>query len=84
MKYGWRPPTAHRAEIGQTTGAGCRKSCMPPVTTSMKGIFEVCNSLVFLFLGGFLIAKALERWGLHRLIADIIIRIVCIAHICVC
>lgn len=32
------------------------------------------HPLIFLFLGGFLIAKALERWGLHRRIAAKIIR----------
>jgi sodium-dependent dicarboxylate transporter 2/3/5 len=32
------------------------------------------HPLVFLFLGGFVIAKALEHWSLHRLIAGAIIR----------
>ncbi|MEB7505502.1 DASS family sodium-coupled anion symporter [Arthrobacter koreensis] len=33
------------------------------------------NNIIFLFLGGFLLAAALEKWGLHRRLAIGIIRI---------
>jgi sodium-dependent dicarboxylate transporter 2/3/5 len=34
------------------------------------------SSLIFLFLGGFVIALAMERWGLHRRVALNVIRLV--------
>ena len=34
------------------------------------------NSTIFLFLGGFMIALAMQRWGLHRRIALVIIRLI--------
>jgi len=50
-----------------------------PVLGLMSGK-EVCphyiNSYIFLFMGGFIIALALERWNLHRRIALYVIRIV--------
>ena len=43
-----------------------------PVTGAMEpqaAATPYANRLIFLFLGGFLVAVAIERWGLHRRIA---------------
>ncbi len=43
-----------------------------PVTGAMEpqaAASPYANRLIFLFLGGFLVAVAIERWGLHRRIA---------------
>lgn len=39
------------------------------VRTADQAAAPYANSAVFLFLGGFLVASAVERWGLHRRIA---------------
>jgi sodium-dependent dicarboxylate transporter 2/3/5 len=45
--------------------------------TSMKGAAApYAHELIFLFMGGFLIALAMERWGLHRRIALTCLRLV--------
>jgi solute carrier family 13 (sodium-dependent dicarboxylate transporter), member 2/3/5 len=54
---------------------------LPMLLFPLLGILEgktiapvYVNSTIFLFLGGFMIALTMERWGLHRRIALIIIR----------
>lgn len=50
-----------------------------PILGVMKGsqaAAPYANQMVFLFLGGFLIALAMERWNLHRRLALHIIKIV--------
>ncbi|MEM7698159.1 MAG: SLC13 family permease [Verrucomicrobiota bacterium] len=56
---------------------------VPIITFPILGIMsgkeiakEYTNSIIFLFIGGFLIALAMERWGLHRRIALRIISLV--------
>ena len=39
------------------------------VATAEGAAAPYANPIVFLFLGGFLLAKGMERWGLHRRIA---------------
>lgn len=39
------------------------------VLTAPEASAPFANELIYLFMGGFLIAAALERWGLHRRIA---------------
>ena len=58
-------------------------SLLPIVLFPLLGIMKgkevapvYVNSIIFLFVGGFLIALAMERWNLHRRIALNVIRLV--------
>ncbi len=46
------------------------------VTTMDAAASPYANPLIFLFLGGFLLALAMQRWGLHRRVALTIIQMV--------
>lgn len=54
---------------------------LPPIVLPLAGIVDIggatapyANPLVFLFLGGFLLAAGVKRWGLHRRLAWIAVR----------
>jgi sodium-dependent dicarboxylate transporter 2/3/5 len=58
-------------------------SLLPLVLFPLLGIMEgretapiYVNHVIFLFIGGFMIALAMERWGLHKRIALWIIRLI--------
>jgi sodium-dependent dicarboxylate transporter 2/3/5 len=58
-------------------------SLVPIVALPLTGALPVSetteaygNPLVFLFLGGFVLALAMQRWGLHRRVALLTIRVV--------
>ncbi|MCB1740607.1 MAG: SLC13/DASS family transporter [Gammaproteobacteria bacterium] len=44
------------------------------VATAEQAAAPYANSLVFLFLGGFLIGLGMQRWGLHRRMALLVLR----------
>lgn len=46
------------------------------VTTARDAVAPYANELVFLFLGGFLLAAALERWNAHARIAYALIAVI--------
>lgn len=55
---------------------------LPLVAFPFAGILPIekvsasyAHPLIFLFLGGFMLARAMERWGLHRHLAGQVIRI---------
>ena len=77
-----RPTCAAREQGSSESSSLAATALLPFVLLPLTGIMGAriakayVNSTIFLFLGGFLIALAIERWELHRRMALTIIQVI--------
>ena len=66
-------------EGGDETAVVSREAIRPwgePVSALVRTLSPYADKFIFLFLGGFLIARGIERWGLHRRVALVVMSVV--------
>lgn len=67
------------SEGGEETAVVSRaavRSWGEPVSALVRTLSPYADKFIFLFLGGFLIARGIERWGLHRRVALVVMSLV--------
>ena len=76
VEDGWLVAPGAEGETVVVASSQIRPPKLPQKNQFKTALLPYANKFVFLFLGGFLIAQAIQRWGLHRRMAlNILLRV---------